>query len=180
MPTLEERYFNWMENMIFDKFHQHYKKLLRYLNTLEFTYLIDIDGNRECDGIDLRYQFAYEMDIPQAQVAKYLDNKPCSVLEMMIALSQRINNIMEDPEIEGEQIPDWFWSMIRNLGLDDMGDAYFDKFYVKEKIDIFLQRKYKPDGTGGLFVLRDRRDLRGVEIWMQAMWYLDEVMSERR
>jgi hypothetical protein len=61
-----------------------------------------------------------------------------------------------------------------------MDDGYFDKFYVKEKIDIFLQRKYKPDGTGGLFVLRGRRDLRGVEIWMQAMWYLDEVMSERR
>lgn len=180
MATLEERYFNWMTNIIYDKRHSDYKKLLKCLNDIEFTYLIEMDGNRESDGINLRYMFGYENDIPDPEITKYLDNRQCSVFEMMVSLSLKMEDIMEDPDI-GDQIPDWFWTMIRNLRLEDMNDRYFDKEYVEDKIDIFLNREYEPNGKGGLFELRrNTGDLRGVEIWVQAMWYLDEVISERR
>ena len=178
--NLEERYFNWMCDLVYDKRHTHYKKLLEYLNQIAFTYTIEMDGNREADGIDLRYKFGYENDIPDPEITKYLDNKECSVLEMMIALSLKMENIMDDPDI-GDQVPDWFWTMIRNLDLEEEEDPYFDEFYVDDRIKIFLEREYKPNGKGGLFELRNVKDLRGVEIWVQAMWYLDEVISlERR
>ena len=46
------------------------------------------------------------------------------------------------------------------------------------KSSTFLNRQYEADGRGGLFIVRNSRfDLRTVEIWYQAMWYLDEVLE---
>ena len=40
-----------------------YRKLLEYLHTIEFTYILVMDSNRAEDGTDLRYRFAYEITI---------------------------------------------------------------------------------------------------------------------
>lgn len=177
--TLSERYFEWMYDLVRDRHYLNYKTLLKYLDVVEFTYTIDMDGNREADGIDLRYRFGFENDIPEAEITHELDSDTCSVLEMLVALASRIENIMEDSEM-GDQTPYWFWSMICSLKLDDEDDRYFNEESARNKINNFLDRNYKPNGEGGLFTLKRRGDIRGVEIWIQAMWYLDEVMSERR
>jgi hypothetical protein len=175
--TLEERYFGWLSWLV-NVTREDYHKLLKCLYNTEFTYTIDMDGNRESNGIDLRYQFGYEYDIDDREIASTLDNKPCSILEMMIALSQKIEEIMEDPEV-GDQTAYWFWKMVNNLGLSKYSDRYWNEEKVKEILDSFLNRKYGPHGEGGLFVFRyNDHDVRDVEIWTQAMWYLEE--SERR
>ena len=182
MTTLREDYYKFLKRLIGEDRRTKYDKLLSYLFSKEFTYIIDLDGNREADGIELRYRFGYECDIPDAIIANELDNTPCSVLEMMIALANRCEeDLMSDPRY-GHRTADWFFIMIDNLGLSSMKDIWFDEGYVKEVIDKFLYRQYEPNGRGGLFVLEGRRDLRNVEIWVQAMWYLDEVIqeSERR
>ena len=112
-----------------------------------------------------------------SDVADVLDVKECSVLEMMIALSLRCEEqIIDDPDV-GDRTRKLFWSMINNLGLNRMDDESYDSFEVEDRLDIFMNREYKPDGTGGLFKLRKtRHDLRNVEIWYQMMWYLSENM----
>ena len=102
--------------------------------------------------------------------------KPCSVLEMMVALSLRCEEeIMDDPNI-GDRTRQWFWGMVVSLGLGAMHDDRFDKKYVDETIERFLKRKYEYDGRGGLFTIKDsNRDLREVEIWYQLCWYLDSI-----
>ena len=112
-----------------------------------------MDANREEDGIDLRYRFITEVGIPKnyQEVYAYLDG-PCSVLEMMIALAIRCEeSIMDDPDI-GDRTSEWFWLMMKNLGLDYMSDRKFDRDIAEEKISIFLDRRYKRNGEGGLFV----------------------------
>lgn len=170
-------YFEWLWDFTKCRGHSQNRKIITLLHNIEFRYSIPMDANREEDGIDLRYRFITEVGIPKnyQEVYAYLDG-PCSVLEMMIALAIRCEeSIMDDPDI-GDRTSEWFWLMMKNLGLDYMSDRKFDRDIAEEKISIFLDRKYKRNGEGGLFVVNGRRDLRKVEIWYQMCWYLDTIM----
>lgn len=170
-------YFEWLWNFTKCRGHSQNRKIITLLHNIEFRYSIPMDANREEDGIDLRYRFITEVGIPKnyQEVYAYLDG-PCSVLEMMIALAIRCEeSIMDDPDI-GDRTSEWFWLMMKNLGLDYMSDRKFDRDIAEEKISIFLDRNYKRNGEGGLFVVNGRRDLRKVEIWYQMCWYLDTIM----
>ena len=170
-------YFEWLWNFTKCRGHSQNRKIITLLHNIEFRYSIPMDANREEDGIDLRYRFVTEVGIPKnyQEVYGYLDG-PCSVLEMMIALAIRCEeSIMDDPDI-GDRTSEWFWLMMKNLGLDYMSDRKFDRDIAEEKISIFLDRRYKRNGEGGLFVVNGRRDLRKVEIWYQMCWYLDTIM----
>lgn len=177
---LINEYFDWMCQLVSDKRYtrnQSYRKLLSKLHNIDFVYAIDMDGNRAADGIDLRYYFGGERGYEDYIITSFLDDRPCSILEMMIALAKRCENIMEDPEI-GDRTAQWFWEMISNLGLYDMYDSNFDRRYVEVTIDIFLNRGYERNGKGGLFVIKHpKRDLRTVEIWYQMNWYLDSILN---
>ena len=82
---------------------------------------------------------------------------------------------MEDPLV-GNRTGQWFWGMIRSLGLGTMIDSRFDEEYVEAAIDRFLDHEYEPNGKGGLFTIKDcKDDLRTAEIFYQLCWYLDSI-----
>lgn len=164
-----ERYFKWICRIVGcegpDK-----EYLLRSLFAKDFIYSLPMDSNRESDGINLRYRFALENDIPYPIVASELDCRPCSVLEMMVALCLRLEeSIMRDDDI-GSRTGQWFWEMVNNLEIyPEMSSLAFDI-----RIGKFLNREYQPNGRGGLFYIPNPYvDMRSVEIWCQAMWWLD-------
>ena len=174
---INNEYFEWLFDLVCDqKFSRNisYRKLLTHLHCIEFTYSIPNDENRAEDGIDLRYRFACEQN--DRELADYITG-PCSVLEMIIALSVRCEeSIMDDPDI-GNRTNQWFWSMITNLGLGSMSDDCYDRAAVDAVIERFLNREYEPDGRGGLFTVRNHKeDLREIEIWYQLCYYLDNFV----
>lgn len=176
MTHLKERYFEWMYDTVcnrrFSKGNS-YRKLLIHLHDIAFTWLIPKDANRAEDGKDLRWRFAYKNGL---DIYDELDG-PCSVLELLIALSIRCEeSIMDDPSV-GDRTGQWFWMMVTNLGLGSMTDRRFDQDYVDEVISRFLDREYAPDGRGGLFTVKDSGcDMRDVELWTQTMWFLDTII----
>lgn len=177
--VIEKEYFEWMLGIIGDDDcleDNSYRKLLTYLHQTPFKYRIRKDISRAKDGIDLRRRFAHDYEnVGISEVETYL-NGPCTILEMMIALSFKCEDIMNDPAL-GDRTSQWFWKMIINLGLGPMTDGMFDFDVVEDIIDIFIRRKYEPDGRGGLFTVRRApRDLRDVEIWTQMLWFLDSIM----
>lgn len=174
---VRNEYFEWLYNLVCrDRFSKQisFKKLLMALHHTEFIYYIPLDDNRADDGINMRRRFAIERKDPR--LVNYL-NGPCSVLEMMIALSMRCEEtIMDDPAI-GNRTGQWFWGMIANLGLGSMDDSNFNELYVGETVARFLNRDYEPDGKGGLFTVRGTdQDMRDLEIWMQLCHYLNTIM----
>lgn len=174
---LKVRYFNWLYDKVIHS-KRSYRKLLWRLNEIPFTYILMMDENRLEDGLDLRYRFGYEDNIPQVEIVNCLDISECSVLEMMAALAIRCEeSIMNDPEV-GDRTSKWFMDMLDNLGLSSMDDSNFNQDAVDRKVDIFLNRQYAPDGKGGLFHLRNcTDDLRKVQIWYQMNWYLNEIFG---
>lgn len=177
---ITNEYYKWLVKKISGKpaaSRVSYHKLLQFLHTVEFRWIIDSDENRAEDGINMRWRFAvykgHEED--PDEILDILEG-PCSVLEMMIALAIRCEDIMDDPSV-GDRTPQWFWNMIANLGLGTMHDDHFDKSSVRNILDRFMNREYEPTGRGGLFRLRScRADLREVEIWYQMCWYLDSMI----
>lgn len=169
---IDDAYFDWMYKLICGKRYPRdisYRLLLTTLHDIDFVYSIPKDGNRAADGIDLRYRFDHDL-------ADILRDKPCSVLEMMLALAIRCEEtIMDDARI-GDRTAQWFWSMIANLGLSSMTDDRYDKDYVRKCVERFLYHEYESDGKGGLFRIRNcEYDLRDFEIWYQMCWYLDTI-----
>lgn len=174
-------YFNWLVSLVCENRYSKkvsYTKLLTYLHKTIFKYSIPKDQNRAEDGIDLRYRFAL-MNGYEDEIDTILDilKGPCSIFEMMVGLSIRCEEtIMDDPDI-GDRRGQWFWEMVVNLGLGSMYDSRFNRQFVDEVIQRFLNREYEPNGKGGLFTVKNSdRDLRTVEIWYQLCWYLDEIM----
>lgn len=175
------QYFNWMcEHIDHDERYNgmSYTDLFRNLYNTDFVYILDMDQNRADDGVDLRYRFGYEMGYPKEVIENKLDNKPCSVLEMMLALSIRCEeDYMDSVEDEGEASK-CFWHMMHSLGLIDMTNRNYNTQRVKTVIRKFLNRKYARNGKGGLFTVNNpRTSMRDVEIWYQMMWYLDEYLN---
>lgn len=172
---LKQEYFRWLCHFIDVR---SYGKLLSFLFSTDFEYIIPMDGNRFEDGIDLRYRFADEKHYPQRYISRLLDDVPCSMLEMMVALCLRIEeHITGDPE-NGDQTTKWFKAMLKSSGLKGLDNDHFDKETAKNIVCCINDRQYTRNGDGGLFRLhKSRRDLRNVEIWYQAMWYIDEALD---
>ena len=173
-------YFNWLYDLVGGGKRPKqlsYRKLLKHLHDTEFRYVIAKDKNRARDGEDLRYRFALACyyDVNPDYITDLLDDRACSVLEMMVALASRCEETMDDPGM-GDRTGQWFWGMIVSLGLGGQLDNRYDARVVDDILDRFLDREYEPDGSGGLFTIEDcHRDLRDVEIWNQMWWYIDTL-----
>lgn len=178
---LEKRYFEWLYDLVCNDGYVkglRYEELLFYIYQKDFVYILPRDENRFQDGVSLRYLFGNEVGAPREQIEYVLDSRPCSVLEMLVALSIRIENeIMSDSDY-GNRTWKWFWKMMTNMNLGGMTNDKFDKAYVDRCIERMLARKYEANGRGGLFTIANcREDLRNVEIWAQMNWYINS-MSE--
>lgn len=172
---LKQEYFRWLCRLV--RCYNH-KKLLFLLFSVDFKYDLPMDGNRYEEGIDLRYRFADENDYPQRYAANWLDDVPCSMLEMMVALSLRIKDkIVWDPD-DDDPSNEWFKDMLKNSGLYEYSDDHFDEIEATDIIRNILNRNYSRNGDGGFFRLRHcKKDMRNVEIWYQAMWYINEKLD---
>lgn len=158
-------YYSWLVDQVCDPSSKYrYSRLLYKLYDTEFTWKIPQDVNRARDGLDLRREFSYS----------YYDDSPCSVLEVMVALANRIEiDILSEPDL-GNRAPEWFWEMIYSLDLHDMTNANYNDDYVDFIIFRFLNREYDSNGRGGLFTVdHPRVDMRRIEIWYQMQNWLN-------
>lgn len=174
MDKIEEDYINYLKNLVRGAKETQYELLLERLWKKEYYSILPNDQNREKDGLGLR-------DIPDGP--DYRDYYgPCSVLEMLIALSKRM-----EWEISGTGYDvtyrDLFWEMLENLGLKKfdnlavMHDARTNE--LDHILTNWIEREYSPDGSGGIFPIKNWRSRvdkpqNRVEIWYQMMLYLSK------
>ena len=149
--------------------YYNYSLLLHELHSMPFKWGLEMDENRAIDGVQLRWEYMDENLIPDIF---YQDDIPCSVLEMLIGLSIRFyDEVMWD--FAGSSVSFIFWAMIENLGLMKSTDEHFDSGYVRQQIDIWLDRNFAKNGAGSPFPIQKRRcrDQRKVTIWDQMCGY---------
>lgn len=166
-----EDYFQWLLYKITPAGHSvdeisHYSSLLSYLFDCEFHSQHPMDKNRIYDADKMRSDFYSRPGI----VAGMSRNLPISVLEVLIALAERMNQVVEDSD---NRTSEFFWTMINNLGLTLNNDMFY-KDYVDMRLGVLYNHDYERDGSGGaLFTIHDpNHDMRDADLWYQAMWYL--------
>lgn len=181
--SIVSEYFSWLCDLagINNSMHSYFL-LASKLHELVFYYTdIKHDKNRATDGLKLRDDFLDEK-FPEDNydyylASRYINEHPCTVFEMLIALAYRISEtvIFDEEDYDGVY---WFWKMIENLGIDIYND---DDYYdlnpddIERIIDNLLDRNYEYNGEGGLFpLIRPETDQRDVEIWFQMESYLLE------
>lgn len=134
-----------------------------------FVWGVPNDDNRTEDGKDLRPEFLSTHD---AECSNAWISQACSMLEMLIALSRRL-------EFESSQDTyHWFWTLLENLNLRVYTDSMYDdevEMIVDKTLISVIDRRYRSNGVGGLFPLkRPKADQRKTEIWYQMSAYLLE------
>lgn len=176
---LSSAYFEWLcDQVCIDVVNLSHWFLAKALHRKEFYWTVPNDDNRAFDGIALRDKFLEESynvnyDIDELELIE----GPCTMFEMLIALANRCEYMMAEPQID--DTVKWFWELLRNVGLDDFSDDSFIDLggysAVYSILDRILERSYNSDGTGGLFPLKfPDKDQRKVEIWYQLSAYLIE------
>lgn len=155
-------YYLWLDSLVNDGNHS---KLIRFLYETPYRWQFTLDQNRAAGGINLRRKFAYDNCIDLQDVG----TGPCSVLEMLIALAERMTEILT------MDIWDWFWDLIHNLGLDQFDDVHFDERGVNYILNVWLDRGYDSHGNGSIFPLTDYQgDCRTLDIWGQMNAWISE------
>lgn len=169
------RYFKWLYFKAFGN-DRNYKRLFNAINDTIFnnTYLHPYDRNRIGDGVSLRYHFCAENGLPYSVADEYFDPDHCSVLEMMLALAEKAEDMfISNPDYSVQKI---FFDMLTSLGISSMVDWSFNDTFVRKRIEKFLRKEYLPNGSGGLFTIPNApEDLRNVELWYQMCWYTNTI-----
>ena len=170
MEKNERSYYNYLVRLVRTPESKRYTLLLEHLWRKEYYSILPNDQNRVKDGLFLR-----------REVNEGQDFGPCRVLEMLIALSRRMEFQLYGTDYD-KTYKDLFWELVNNLDLIkfDNIEAAKDAMYLEidHILTNWIERRYSPDGYGGVFPLNKWKKNDGkqteVEIWYQMMSYLSE------
>lgn len=184
-----ELYFEWLCNLvsIFNRKRRSYKVLANCLHRKQYYWTLANDDNRAYDGWSLRNTFYHlykdthlDWEIGPSFLSA-LDG-PCSVFEMMVALSIRCENEIMLDKKKGNRTADWFWAMICNLHLEDCDDRSITDEHVNRISDAIqraLDRDYDEHGHGAFWTVEHPpKNMKELEIWFQMTAYLRENYPE--
>lgn len=176
------RYFNSLiaglqENSWGYNVNGEFSTLLSFLFDCKFEPLNHFDTIR----VEKIYEMRDEWAEAKKRFSPYITKFPefPTVLELLVSLSRSMEDIMSNREF-GDRTATWFWTMIINLGLEDMDNSNFDQEYVIKVLERWLKREFEPDGTGSPFPLKHPPcDMTGVDIWRSFNWYMTENYQGR-
>lgn len=181
-------YLPWLLKFVADdRLMERYKTLFHKLYSTPFNYrrMKPHDFDRSMDGKNLRWRFERqnESNISHISAVEFMEfeDKECSMLEMLIALSLRIEESLTSDSRQGDRTGQWFWEMLTNLGIGYMSDIKFDLGMYKACIDNFHAYSYSPEGKGCLFRARGKSmmDMRELDIWYQMCAHMNDVLNIR-
>ena len=174
-----DEYYRWLVDLVCDDYYiKYYSKLLNDLYEREFIWSINRDEDRAIDGMGLRNRYCHKFKRTETRIiSKFQEG--CSVLEVMAALAIRIENeYMHDSRKDINNTKEWFWNMVISLGLDRNDDCQYDHDRTVAILDAFIERRYRRDGKGSLFMIENldkKLDMAELDIWTQMNWYIDSL-----
>ena len=194
--TLNELYFTgrsyleWLESFTIDERIDSnrrltYHKLIMQLWEIEFEPSIGNDHDRAAEGLELRARYndilarkAGEGDFTTPDVEAIFGK--CRVLEMLVALSMRMYDLMQDMGIYNS-VSRWFWEIMKNVGFDNFDDAIWideelnSRSFVRYVCDEIMHGFGQAVGRrGGWFYVEDWDS---IEIWYQMHKYLKRYVG---
>lgn len=169
-------YYNWILSTvgIRKRKYTHYKKLLKTLFSIPYTWTNEMDENRYSDGMGLRYHFCDENDLSDYQWKDFYFtvNFRCSVLEVLTAFSRRI---ADSPYTYDEFSGMMFWVFMENLGLTEYRDEVYDEDAVKSIIIEWMSGEKTGKNCISILPISDKSvNSDEMDLWMTMTCYMSE------
>lgn len=102
----------------------------------------------------------------------------CTVLELIVYLSIKIEDEIMTNDMFGERYSVWFWQMLDSLGVKNMTNSAYDEDKVIQIMENFIEKRYKKNGKGGLFTTKNSKiDMKSMDIWSQCMSFLTKFVK---
>jgi hypothetical protein len=177
MNQLAKAYFDWLYERVFGirdvDTSNCYTIICNYMLQFPFKYIVPHDDNRIADGTMLRDEFLRSYKRRYNEIDKVDMIIPdATIFEVLVGLAARADFILD----HGEEF--WFDLFLTNLQLKEFNDRRYvakDNTKIERRLRRFNDRRYQPDGTGGIFPLKDpQQDQREVELWYQMAAYMTE------
>ena len=185
-------YVEWLESFTIDERVSDdrrltYEHLLKTLWEIYYIPSIGNDDDRAAEGIELRRRY-YNVLTRQTGVRVYGDAAEdlekifgrCRVLEMLVALSMRMYDLMQDLGVYNS-VSRWFWEIMQCVGFDELDDISWqgsrDKRLVNEVCNSIMTlsgNRSSSEWGGGWFGLSEWKEL---EIWYQMHAYLSRFFE---
>ena len=181
-----ESYFDWLKSFTIDeRVHDDerlsYSKLIKQLWKIEFVPELGNDVDRASDGLDLRTRYNDILAKKAGHGEFYTPDVrdifgKCRVLEMLIALSMRMYDMMQDLGIYNS-VSRWFWEIMESLDFEFLDDNNWHddgwnptyRFVNCTCEHIMYHDGPYVGGQGGWFRLNNWENM---EIWYQMNEYL--------
>lgn len=147
-----------------------YVDLSMSIAAIPFRSGIMMDRNRVMDGEQLRTIYS---DFTGRRLNS--DIRGCSVLEFLVALADRVNDVLATIPVN-----EAFRMFMDNMDISRCTDDWFlrqrdPECYIQDRCDVMMDRIYEPDGSnGGLFIVHGPKDIRPSEWWWQMQYWLNE------
>ena len=171
---IKKAYFDYMVEKVCDRQHHRvdYIPLLDLLNSIPFTVVMEMDGNRAEDAAYNRKNWLQSEDL--YEYLYEFDDEKVSVLEVLVSIAERLEFQVGNP-MDNRRISDQFWEILRNLDIEKYTADNYKPLNIKEKVRNWMLRKYKKDGSGSIFPVKNcEKDMRSLQIWDQMSMYIME------
>lgn len=166
-PFFNQSYIYWLRKRAgIDE----YVDLSMSIAAMPFRSGIMMDRNRIMDGEQLRTIYSdFTGRRPNSDI------RGCSVLEFLVALADRVNDVLATIPVN-----EAFRMFMDNMDISRCTDDWFlhqrdPECYIQDRCDVMMDRIYEPDGSnGGLFIVHGPKDIRPSEWWWQMQYWLNE------
>lgn len=157
---MDELYLRWIMHKVGCESVTMYADLMF---STPFVSLIEMDNNRDLDGIELRGDYIWETH--KHPISEIEDH--ASVLEVLVALALRMEDLSQKYDAAY-----FFDMMMDNMGFHEE-ELYWDQ--IDFNIQRFVNRAYNADGSGGgLFVIPGfPKDMRRMQLFDQCTEFLN-------
>lgn len=181
-PWLTETYFGWLCSEAFSLAveRREYEAVLRELHDIPFYWTMWSDENRAGDALSFRQyeflNFQHGLEgVDQVWLGNWATATP-SVLEVLLGIARRWTYYF------GGDVQPYFQHLFRNMGFDRYPGRVLtssSKDRIRNKVDNWLSRQFKPNGQGSPFPVDNMRvldifDMRKIDIWGQMNAYSAE------
>lgn len=169
------QYFHWLYDRVCAErdieSDNSYTLVADVMHRNKFQVIVPLDENRVADAAELRNGFV-RTRIREPLDASSIIYPDATIFEVLVALALKAQIMVEIPMRE------WFAIFLENLDLRQFDDRFCLGGYppiIGKRLKKFNERKYRPNGQGGLFPLkRPLQDQRTVELWYQMGAYMNE------
>ena len=178
-----ESYLEWLESFTIDETldderRPTYQNLLKTLWDIPFKPSVGNDIDRAADGLELRQRYNKILAKKAGRGEFYTPDVDCifgecRVLEMLVALSMHMYDIMQDMDVYNS-VSRWFWEIMANVSFDILDDESWSKrlrcadFVTRITCGIMDGHGHR-GCAGGWFYVQNWSE---TELWYQMHAYL--------